>query len=69
MTKTTLTGRFCLSKYFIHLCRHNEIVAMQTLNLVRPPLYSDPAPLGDCQELLLIQKIIRLNSSLFQDSA
>jgi hypothetical protein len=69
MTKPTLTGRFCLSKYFIRLCRHNEIVAMQTLNLVRPPLYSDPVPLGDCQELLLIQKIIRLNSSLFQDSA
>jgi hypothetical protein len=40
------------SKYFIRLCRHDEIVAVQTFDLVRPPLDYDPAPLGDDQRVM-----------------
>src|SRR6266542_2541847 len=36
----------------IRLCCHDEIVAVQTFDLVCPPLDGDPAPLGNDQRVM-----------------
>jgi len=42
------------SEHLIRLSRHDEIVFVQTLDLVRPPLHCDSSPLGNNQWVVIL---------------
>ena len=51
---TTQRGRRCLSIYLICLRGHNEIVFVQTLHHVGPPLHRDASPFQDDQRMVVL---------------